>query len=142
MRSLAVYFMLLFTLLGFAAQPLQAVQEEEQEAEELQEFGKPKIEMKPFNMALLERGRVRGKVTIYLVLVIEQSGGHEFVRTRLPQLRSDFNSALTVLARQRFSVSRPINPDIVKAYLTPYADRRLGAGVVSIYVKQALIEPD
>jgi|GEM_PF-1379287 len=142
MRLLAIFLAILFTFSGFVAQPLQAASQQQEETEAQQEFGKPKIEMKPFNMALLERGRVRGKVTIYLVLVIEQDGGHEFVRTRLPQLRADFNSALTVLARQRFSISRPIDPDIVKAYLTPYADRRLGGGVISIYVKQALVEPD
>lgn len=112
-----------------------------QEDETAPEVGKPKIDMQPFNLALLERGRVRGKVTMHLVLVIEQDGAHEFVRTRLPQLRADFNSGLSVLARQRFSVSRPINPDVVKDFLTPFADHRLGIGVVSIYIKQALIEP-
>ncbi|WP_139167398.1 MULTISPECIES: hypothetical protein [Kordiimonas] len=138
MRLSVIFSIMMVLLSGFGAQDVRA---QDGEGEEIQDVGKPRIEMKPFNMALLERGRVRGQVTMHLVLVIEQKGGHEFVRTRLPQLRADFNSALTVLARQRFSVSRPIDPDIVKAYLTPYADQRLGSGVVSVYVKQALIEP-
>ncbi|NVJ68787.1 MAG: hypothetical protein HWE08_00450 [Alphaproteobacteria bacterium] len=131
-------FLLLFLTSAFT-QPALA-QEEEHEGEQL-DYGKPKIDMAPFNLALLERGRVRGKVTMYLVLVIEKKGEIEFVRARMPQLRADFNTALSVLARQRFSVSRPVNPDVVKAYLTPFADRRLGAGMVSIYVKQALVAP-
>lgn len=118
-----------------APTPSGAVQEEPAE------FGKPKIAMAPFNFSLIKQGRVHGKVTIHLTLVIEENGSHEEVRRRLPQVRSDFNSALTVLARQRFSVTKPINPDIVKAYLTPYAVKRLGDDVVSIYVHQALIEP-
>lgn len=109
--------------------------------EEKAEYGKPKIDMAPFNFSLIKRGRVEGKVTIQLTLVIEENGSHEDIRLRLPQIRSDFNTALTVLARQRFTVTKPINPDIVKAYLTPYAIRRLGQKVVSIYVEQALIEP-
>ncbi|NVJ99886.1 MAG: hypothetical protein HWE25_17165 [Alphaproteobacteria bacterium] len=112
-----------------------------QEDEKAAAVGKPKIEMKPFNLSLLNRGRVEGKLTLYLVLLIEEGGAHEKVRLRLPQIRSDFNSALTVLAKQRFSVSRPVDPDVVKAYLTPYVDYRVGAGVVSVFVKQALIEP-
>jgi len=138
MRLPVIFSIMLILIAGYGLRPLQASMEE---SEKVQEVGKPKIEMQPFNLALLERGRVRGKVTIHLVLVIEEPGGHEFVRTRLPQLRADFNSGLTILARQRFSVSRPIEPDIVKAYLTPYADQRLGKGFVSIYVKQALVEP-
>lgn len=133
------FVFLIFFMASALVQPVLA-QEEEHQGEQL-EYGKPKIDMAPFNLALLERGRVRGKVTMYLVLVIEKKGEIEFVRARMPQLRADFNSALSVLARQRFSVSRPVNPDVVKAYLTPFADRRLGAGMVSIYVKQALIAP-
>lgn len=120
--------------------PLQLAWAEEAETE-ASEVGKPKIDMQPFHFALIKQGRIQGKVNLHLVLVVEKTEELEKVRTRLPQLRSDFNSALTVLSRQRFSVRRPINPDIVKAYLTPYAERRLGPGVISIYVNQALVEP-
>lgn len=136
MRLISICLIVLGLALG-GTLPGAGFQEEEGSAE----VGKPRIEMKPFNLALLDRGRVTGKATLHLVLVIEKSGAHEFVRTRLPQVRADFNSALTVLARQRFSVSKPIDPDVVRAYLSPYADYRLGAGVVSVYVHQALIDP-
>jgi hypothetical protein len=129
--------LMLMVLIGAGLISPGAAGEEEDELD----VGKPKIEMAPFNFSLIRQGRVEGKVTLHLTLVIEEEGAHEKVRLRVPQLRSDFNSALSVLARQRFTVSRPINPDVVRSYLTPYAVHRLGAGVVSIYVQQALIEP-
>ncbi len=134
MRPFLLYILMAFTFLA----PFSCLYAAE---EEKAEYGKPKIDMAPFNFSLIKRGRVEGKVTIQLTLVIEENGSHEDIRLRLPQIRSDFNTALTVLARQRFSVTQPINPDIVKAYLTPYAIRRLGQKAVSIYVEQALIEP-
>ncbi len=116
--------------------PLMA--EEEKEGKEA---GLPRIEMEPFILSLLKRGTVEGKVTVHLTLVISDSKHMEEVRARLPQIRADFMSALTFLSRQRFTVSRPIEPDIVQAYLMPFSDRRLGKGKVSVFVKQAMIEP-
>ncbi|WP_417449504.1 hypothetical protein [Kordiimonas sp.] len=104
--------------------------------------GKPQLDMVPFNLSVIKRGVVEGQVALHFVLVMDNTSDFEFVRTRLPQVRSDFNAALTVLSRQHFNVNRPIDPDIVKAYLTPYLDHRLGGGKAEIFVKQALIHPN
>ena len=76
-----------------------------------------------------------------LTLVVNAPKDMNYVRTHLPQLRSDFLTALTVLAKQRFDPNRPVDPDIIPVYLTPYADYRLGAGKVAIYVKEAMVTP-
>ena len=114
--------------------------EEEEQAEKT--VGKPKIEMVPFNFSVIKKGVVEGQASLQFVLVMENTTDYEFVRTRLPQIRSDFNTALTMLSRQHFNVNRPIDPDVVKAYLTPYVEHRLGSGKAEVFVKQALIHPN
>ncbi|WP_155859915.1 hypothetical protein [Kordiimonas gwangyangensis] len=122
-----------------ASLPASASEEEEQAAETV---GKPQLDMQPFNFSVIKRGVVEGQATLQLVLVTENTVDFEFVRSRLPQVRSDFNTALSVLAQQHFNVNRPIDPDIVKAYLTPYLEHRLGKGKAEVFVKQALIHPN
>lgn len=117
-----------------------AAQEEEEKQNEF--IGKPTLDMKPFNFSVIKRGIVEGKATLQLALMTENTEDFEFVRSRLPQVRSDFNTALSVLSQQHFNVNRPIDPDVVKAYLTPYLDHRLGKGKAEVFVKQALIHPE
>ncbi len=103
--------------------------------------GKLAIDMEPFTFPMFERGRLVAKVSMTLTLVVRESGYAEAVRLRLPQIRSDFLGALTTLSRQRFNVNKPIDPDIVRVYLSQYLNYRLGEGKADVYVKQALINP-
>ncbi len=105
------------------------------------EEGKLAIEMDPFDFSMFTRGRMVGKVSLTLTLVVIEQRDSEMIRLRLPQIRSDFLGALTILSRQRFNVTKPINPDIVTAYLTPFLAARIGAGKANIFVKHALITP-
>ncbi|MCJ9428086.1 hypothetical protein [Kordiimonas marina] len=102
----------------------------------------PKIDMTPFKFSLIKRGRVRGKVSVTLTLVVNKSDDMKYIRLHQPQLRSDFLTALTILANQQIDPNRPIDPDIISAYLTPYADYRLGTGKVTVYVKEAMVTPE
>jgi len=105
------------------------------------EEGKLAIVMDAFDFSMFTRGRVVGKVSITLTLVVIEQRDSEIIRLRLPQIRSDFLSALTILSRQRFNVNKPIDPDIVTAYLTPFLSHRIGPGKANIFVKHALITP-
>jgi len=105
------------------------------------EEGKLAISMETFDFSMFSRGRVVGKVSITLTLVVIEQRDSEIIRLRLPQIRSDFLSALTILSRQRFNVNKPIDPDIVTAYLTPFLSHRIGPGKANIFVKHALITP-
>ena len=105
------------------------------------EEGKLAIVMDSFDFSMFTRGRVVGKVSITLTLVVIEQQDSEIIRLRLPQIRSDFLSALTILSRQRFNVNKPIDPDIVTAYLTPFLSHRIGPGKANIFVKHALITP-
>ncbi len=105
------------------------------------EEGKLAIDMDAFNFTMFNRGRVVGKVSITLTLVVIKQRDSEVIRLRLPQIRSDFLSALTILSRQRFNVNKPIDPDIVTEYLTPFLNHRIGPGKADIFVKHALITP-
>lgn len=105
------------------------------------EEGKLAIEMDAFDFSMFNRGRMVGKASLTLTLVVIEQSDSEVIRLRLPQIRSDFLSALTILSRQRFKVNKPIDPDIVTAYLTPFLSNRIGAGKVNIFVKHALITP-
>ena len=100
------------------------------------------LEMVPFDLSVIRKGRVRGKATIQLVLSIADAEDSQYINDRIPQIRSDFSVALASLARQRFRVNRPIDPNIVSAYLQPYLDQRLGQHKVHVYVKSATIKPD
>jgi hypothetical protein len=105
------------------------------------EEGKLRIDLNPFDFSMIHRGQLKGMVSLTLTLVIQDQSDSEMIRERLPQIRADFLSALTTLSRQRFDVNRPIDPDIVRAFLTPYLDHRLGANKVQVYVKHAMIKP-
>lgn len=105
------------------------------------EEGKLSIDMDPFTFSMFERGRLVGRVSMTLTLVVQEQKDSELVRLRLPQIRSDFFSALTTLSRQRFDVNKPIDPDIVRAYLSQFLNHRLGEGKADVFVKQALIKP-
>lgn len=100
-----------------------------------------KLDMHPIVFALVHRGRIEGRVTIELTLDAQSQADMADIRLHEPQIRSDFVTALNGLARQRFRVTDPIDPDLVVAYLTPYLNRRLGHDRAAIYVQSALIEP-
>ena len=139
MRVFLIAFLIAF---GFAGSAGVSAFAEEEEQKDKEFVGKPQLEMTPFNFSVIKRGVVEGQATLHIVLVMDNTQDFELVRSRLPQVRSDFNTALTMLSRQRFEVNRPIDPDIVKAYLTPYIEARLGAGIAEVFVKQALIHPE
>lgn len=134
LRQVGLFLLLLLPMAGLHT--VAALQDSE-----IPEEGKLAIEMQPFDFTMFDRGRTVGKVSLTLTLVVQEQGDSEMIRTRMPQIRSDFLGALTVLARQRFDVNRPIDPDIVTAYLTPFLEHRIGAGKALIFVKQALISP-
>ena len=132
-RALLIAGFVISVLSGpLAAEARQGVMPEE---------GKLAIEMDVFDFSMFDRGRMVGKVSLTLTLVVIEQSDSEVIRLRLPQIRSDFLSALTILSRQRFNVNKPINPDIVTAYLTPFLSNRIGAGKANIFVKHALITP-
>ncbi len=135
-RSWARVLMIMFVFVG---QPLSLHASAKDNA--MPDEGKLAIEMDPFNLSMFERGRLIGKAAITLTLVVEDQKNSEMIRERMPQIRSDFLGALTILSRQRFDVNKPINPDIVRAYLTPFLSHRIGEGKVGIFVKHALITP-
>lgn len=129
---------LLFALMLMAAFQLPVTAED---SNAMPEEGKLSIDMDPFNFPLFDRGRTTGRVSLMLTLVVQDQRDSERVRLHMPQIRSDFLSALTSLSRQRFKVNKPIDPDIVRAYLSPFLNYRLGEGKVDVFVKQALINP-
>lgn len=126
--------------LGFVS-PAFAQEAEEVEAGEVPSEGKHKIAFDPFNLSLMKRGRVVGQVDLRLVLVLHDGNDYEEIASLMPQIKSDFTIALTDMARKVFSVDRPIDPDLVSAYLTPYVDRRVGRDRVDVFVQHALVEP-
>ena len=109
--------------------------------EELLDEGKHKITFRPFHLSILKKGRVRGTVDIQLVLQLHDNRDYESLNLLKPQLRSDITAALSTLARRRWRVTKPIDPDIVSDYLTPFIEHRVGPDRLNVYVLQALINP-
>ncbi|WP_308910880.1 hypothetical protein [Pseudokordiimonas caeni] len=110
--------------------------------EKAEEAPKPYIDLAPIYLSVLNKGRVIGVVTLELVLEVKDPAHDSaMVTERLRQIEGDFAAAGMEMARQVFRVDRPIDPDLVSAYLTPYVERRLGPGKVNVLVKQALIRP-
>ena len=133
---LGASFLLVLMLLAAFQLPVLA-----EDDNSMPDEGKLAIDMDPFDFPLFDRGRRTGRVSLLLTLVVQEQGDSERVRLHMPQIRSDFLSALTSLSRQRFKVNKPIDPDIVRAYLSPFLNYRLGDGKVDVFVKQALINP-
>lgn len=136
MRALFAFPFLLFSALALPVSSAQAWQEGSTPEE-----GKLAIDMDPFDFPMFNRGRMVGRVSMTLTLVVQEQRDSELIRLRMPQIRSDFLGALTTLSRQRFNVNKPIDPEIVRAFLTQYLDYRLGEHKAEVYVKQALIKP-
>jgi hypothetical protein len=134
---LSFWLVLALSAPGYAA---MALQEDEAQAEVLDE-GKLKISFAPFNITVFNRGQVRGTADIQIVLQLKENGEYEEINRLKPQLRADISTALTTLSRRRWSLTKPINPDIVSAYLKPFVDYRIGADRVEVYVLRALINP-
>lgn len=109
--------------------------------EDLLDEGKHKITFKPFHLSIMKKGRVRGNVDIQLVLQLNDNKDYESLNALKPQLRADIAAALSTLARRRWRVTKPIDPDIVSDYLTPFIAQRVGADRLNVYVLQALINP-
>jgi len=109
--------------------------------DELLDEGKHKITFRPFHLSVMRKGRVRGTVDIQLVLQLNENRDYESLNALKPQLRADITAALSTLAQRRWRVSKPIDPDIVSAYLTPFIEQRVGPGRLNVYVLQALINP-
>lgn len=133
-------WLVLLVCLGVAA-PVFAQDADEEEVGEVPLEGKHKIAFDPFNLSLMKRGRVVGQVDLRLVLVLHDGSDYEEIANLMPQIKSDFSIALSDMARKVFDVDRPIDPDLVSAYLTPYVDRRIGRDRVDVFVQHALIEP-
>ncbi|WCL54435.1 hypothetical protein [Gimibacter soli] len=111
-------------------------------AEKAEEAPQPYIDLAPIYLSVLNKGRVIGVVTLELVLEVKDPAHDSAqITERLRQIEGDFAAAGMEMARQVFRVDRPIDPDLVVAYLTPYAERRLGPDKVNVLVKQALIRP-
>ena len=130
-----------FLVLFLAAMLVSVSATSAQDDGTMPEEGKLAIDMDPFDFPMFNRGRMVGRVSMILTLVVQEQRDSELVRLRMPQIRSDFLGALTTLSRQRFNVNKPIDPEIVRAYLTPFLGYRLGDGKADVYVKQALIKP-
>ncbi len=108
-----------------------------QSAEELS----TEIQIDPIQFSLYQRGRIRGQVTIQLVLEVKDPQDTESIKERTPQIKSDFVSALIALSKHYFDVNQPLQADLIAGYLKPFADKRLGVDKVNIFVVRATINP-
>ena len=124
-----------------------SVEDEGQSAEkadkiplDIESIGARRIIFSPMNVSVFARNRLVARANIELVMEVKDLADVDDIRLRKPQLRADFIAALNQLARQRFRVNEPIDPNLVKMFVMAYADRRLGPGKVEIYVLQAYVE--
>ncbi|UTW55605.1 hypothetical protein [Kordiimonas sp. SCSIO 12610] len=99
------------------------------------------IQVDPIQFSLYQRGRITGQVTIQLVLEVLDPSDVEPIKERLPQIKSDFVSALIALSKHYFDVNKPLQADLIAGYLKPFAARRLDGEKVNIFVVQATINP-
>lgn len=113
----------------------------QEEGGEVLDEGKLKVSFEPFHISVMKRGRVLGTADVTLVLQLTDNRDYDELTSLKPALRSDISIALSSLARQRWDIARPIDPDIIKLYLTPYIEHRIGPGRVELYVLKALINP-
>lgn len=105
-------------------------------------IGALRLVMQPFNISIYEKGKIVSRANIEIVLEAKDLDWAEEVKLRAPQLRADFYTALTELARDRFRLNRRMEADLIKRYVTAYADRRLGQkGLVEVFVVQAYLQP-
>ncbi len=132
------FFWVMVSIWGLTlSQPLQAQDEEQEQGV----VALSNIALAPFEVALMKKGVLKGMASILVTVELAEKTDYTNISTRIPQIRSDFSIALTSLAKQRFSVNRPIDPDIVAAYLQFYADRRFGKDAIMVYILQATVKP-
>lgn len=99
------------------------------------------IQLEPIQFSLYQRGRIRGQVSIQIVLEVLDPEKAADIKERTPQIKSDFVSALIALSKHYFDVNQPLQADLIAGYLKPFAAKRLGPDQVNIFVVQATINP-
>lgn len=97
----------------------------------------------PLNFSIIRKGRVRGTISIVPVLIIKNPTEEEILELNdlMPLLRSDLMSIASLLAKKRFRINRPIDPDMVANHFQHRIDQRIGSGRIKIYIQDAIIRP-
>lgn len=127
-------FVTSLTVLMFSL-PVSSYQQQEEEL-----MFENRIEMKPMNLALFEGNRIAARLNVKLTLQVSEEHDPDDVKKRLPQLRADFLAALSHLAKVRFKVNEPVEVTLIKDYLTLFAEKRLGEGVIDIFVQEVYVD--
>lgn len=112
-------------------------------SQETQEgIGARTINLQPFFVSIFDGRQIRGRATIEIIIEVKDQKDSAEIKTKLPQIRSDFTVALSRLSKDRFTINRPIDPDLIRFYLMTYASHRLGPDKIEVYVQQAFIQPN
>ena len=101
------------------------------------------LPIKTLNFSIIKKGRVRGTVSIVPILLVTHPTDDEIheLTSLIPLIRSDLMSVANLLAKRRFRINRPIDPNLVASHFQNRVNKRIGKDRLKIYIQDAIIRP-
>jgi len=116
---------------------------QEQDEDDSPSKSKTTLPIVTLNFSIIKKGRVRGTVSIVPILIITDPSEEEVseLKALTPLIQSDLMMVASLLAKKRFRINKPIDPNLVAKYFQSRLDKRIGVGRIKVYIQDAVIRP-
>lgn len=99
------------------------------------------IEFEPFSVSVIQNSRVAGFLSIAFDLAVEDEATIQQVERLRPRLRDAVVRILSRVASSRLDVSRPVDVDLVRAYVQKAIDGVIGPGKAQVLMEIVSLQP-
>lgn len=127
-------FFLSFGSAGFAAA-------EGEDGETKSDAGPIFMEFAPFSVSVIQRAQIAGYLSVAFDLAVEEEAVVQQVERLRPKVRDAVLLILTRVASSRLDVTRPVDVDLIRAYVQKAVNNVLGAGKAQVLMAIVSLQP-
>lgn len=99
------------------------------------------IEFEPFSVSVIQRTRIAGFLSVAFSLAVEEEAVIQRVERLRPKLKDAIVRILSRVASSRLDVNRPVDVDLVRAYVQAAVDGVIGAGKARVLMSTVSLQP-
>lgn len=99
------------------------------------------IEFTPLSVSVIQRTRVAGFLSVAFNLVVESEEAAAHVERLRPRLRDAIVRILSRVANSRLDINRPVDVDLIRAYVQMAVDGVLGAEKARVLMQTVSLQP-
>ncbi|MCH8862091.1 MAG: hypothetical protein IID51_06235 [Proteobacteria bacterium] len=99
------------------------------------------IEFTPLSVSVIQRTRVAGFLSVAFNLVVENEEAAAHVERLRPRLRDAIVRILSRVANSRLDINRPVDVDLIRAYVQMAVDGVLGAEKARVLMETVSLQP-